>query len=292
MATATQRPKLVALVGQTASGKTALALRIAKEFNGEIIAADSWTVYKGFNIGTAKSSKLEQKEVKHHLLDIREACQGFNASLFKELAETAIKDIHKRGKLPILVGGTGLYIDSVLLNYGFLPSVSLKERAVLETLGLAGLIQKAEEAGIDLSGVDTKNKRRVIRAIEAKGQKPTKRNLRPDALVIGIKVDPLVLKERIEQRTDQMLIAGLKNEVKELAARYGWDQEPMKGVGYQQWREYFEGVQSLEQTRQRIVSATAGLAKRQYTWLKRNKFIQWFDSAEQACLYIKRQLST
>ena len=292
MAAAAQRPKLVTVVGQTASGKTALALQIAKEFNGEVIAADSWTVYKGFNIGTAKPSKLDQKEVKHHLLDIRETRQGFNAPLFKKLAEAAIRDIQGRGKLPILVGGTGLYIDSVLLDYGFLPGVSRRKRAALEALGLPDLIQKAEEDGTDLSGVDTKNKRRIIRAIEAKGQKPTKKDLRPDVLVIGIKVDPQELKERIKQRTDQMLIAGLKNEVKELAVKYGWDQEPMKGVGYQQWREYFEGTQSLEQTRQRIVSATEGLAKRQYTWLKRNKFINWFKSPEQAYKYIKQQLNT
>src|SRR3990167_2243220 len=143
MAAAAQRPKLVTVVGQTASGKTALVLQIAKEFNGEVIAADSWTVYKGFNIGTAKPSKLDQKEVKHHLLDIRETRQGFNAPLFKKLAEAAIRDIQGRGKLPILVGGTGLYIDSVLLDYGFLPGVSRRKRAALEALGLPDLIQKA-----------------------------------------------------------------------------------------------------------------------------------------------------
>src|SRR5436190_23379779 len=124
MATSTSVPELLVIVGETASGKSALAMEIAKEFDGEIIAADSWTVYKDFDIATSKPSKEDQKQIKHHLLDVAVAKDGFNAARFKELTEAAIKDIQGRDKLPVMVGGTGLYIDSVLFDFGFLPDVS------------------------------------------------------------------------------------------------------------------------------------------------------------------------
>lgn len=286
-----QRPKLLVITGPTASGKSALALQLAQEFNGEIISADSWTVYKHFDIGTSKPTITQQKAVKHHLLDVREATDGFNAPAFKELAEKAIENIHKQGKLPILVGGTGLYIDSVLYDFGFLPSVSAEKRQKLNAMSLAELLEIAQLQNIDLTDIDTRNKRRVIRAIEAKGQKPTKKQLRGGTLIIGIQPESEELKRRIEQRTDQMLTEGLEQEVSELSQKYGWETEPMKGIGYREWREYFEGSQTLEQTRQRIISATNNLAKRQRTWLKRSPDIQWFGSAEAAYAFIRRVLN-
>jgi tRNA dimethylallyltransferase len=276
------RPKLLVIVGQTASGKSVLALEIAKRFRGEIISADSWTVYKHFDIGTSKSTITQQKAVKHHLLDVTEATDGFNAPMFKDLAERAIKNVQKRSKLPILVGGTGLYIDSVLYDFGFLPAVSPQKRSVFNAMSLPELIEVAQLQNIDLTDIDIRNKRRVIRAIEAKGQKPTKKQLRPNTLIIGWQLEPEELKCRIEQRVDQMLAAGLEQEVRELSEKYGWDVEPMKGIGYREWQAYFAGGQSLEATRQRIISATNNLAKRQRTWFKRNPDIQWFSSADQA----------
>src|SRR3990167_2312235 len=139
--------KLFVIVGPTASGKSALAMRVAKEFDGEIISADSWQVYKGFDIGTSKPSKTDQKRIKHHLIDVVEASEGFNAPKFKELAEKAIADIQKRGKLPIIVGGTGLYIDSVLFDYGFLPNLGSAERAKLDAMNIPELTQLAELSG-------------------------------------------------------------------------------------------------------------------------------------------------
>ena len=291
MASTGRKPKLVVIVGETASGKSALALKIAKAFKGEIIAADSWTVYRGFDIGTSKPTKREQKDVKHHLLDIKEANSGFNAALFKELAEAAIKDITSRGKLPIMAGGTGLYIDSVLFDFGFLPNARPDERQELNKMTTPELIDIAKSRNINLTDIDNGNKRRIIRAIEAKGQKPTKEKLKPQTLIVGLKVDRDELRKRVEKRTEQMIKKGLEQEVKELSGRYGWEAEPMKGIGYQQWRDHFEAKQTLEATKTRIISATMNLAKRQRTWFKRNKHINWFDDQDKAFKYITKYLS-
>ncbi|MBI2285826.1 tRNA (adenosine(37)-N6)-dimethylallyltransferase MiaA, partial [Candidatus Saccharibacteria bacterium] len=140
MAATAPRSELLVIVGETASGKSALASNLAKEFHGEIIAADSWTVYKGFDIGTSKPTAEDRQRVSHHLIDVADPLSGFNAPKFKELAETAIADIQNRGKLPIMVGGTGLYIDSVLFDFGFLPNASAQERQKLDPMGLADLL--------------------------------------------------------------------------------------------------------------------------------------------------------
>ncbi len=291
MASGSSRPELLVIVGETASGKSDLALKIAKAYRGEIISADSWTVYRGFDIGTGKPTTTQQKAVKHHLIDVREATEGFNAPMFKELAEKAIKDIQRRGKLPMLVGGTGLYIDSVLFDFGFLPNVTSKERAKLNAVTIPGLIELARELQIDLSGIDTRNKRRIIRAIEAKGEKPTKKEMKTGTLIVGLQPGREELRRRVEERAMRMIHAGLEREVKDLAGKYGWGVEPMKGIGYREWQPYFEGKQSLEQTQERIVSSTMNLAKRQRTWFKRNKDMDWFSSTEEAYNFIKLQLN-
>src|SRR5665213_1882064 len=127
---------LVVIVGATASGKSQLAMDIAKRFDGEIITADSWTVYKGFDIGTAKATPDDQRLIKHHLVDVTTPDMGFSAAVFKRLANLAINDIHSRGKLPIIVGGSGLYIDSLIFNYSFLPPHDEYQRTVLNSLSI------------------------------------------------------------------------------------------------------------------------------------------------------------
>lgn len=273
---------LIVIVGETASGKSALAMQIARKFNGEIISADSWNVYPGFDIGTAKPSNEDQEAVKHHLLDVADPSTGFSAAVYKDMAVQAIEDILGRGKLPILVGGTGLYIDAVIFDYGFLPKGSVDGRDELNNTNLNDLLVIAKERGINLEGIDARNKRRVIRAIETNGQKPTQNLVRPNTLIIGVQINKDDLEQRITMRVDIMLQAGLEKEVEKLAQLYGWEAEPMKGIGYTQWQAYFEGSQSLEQTRYRIIRASMGLAKRQRTWFKRNKNIQWCEQAEQA----------
>ncbi len=268
---------LVVIAGETASGKSALAMSLAGKFGGELVCADSWTVYKGFDVGTAKPSPEEQKKTRHHLLDIADPAVGFSAVEFQKQARLAIDDICARGNLPIMVGGTGLYIDSVLYGYQFLPAPARGVREALNALTLEEVVQKAAGMGLNTMGIDLRNKRRVIRLIENNGVRPTKGNIRPRTLVMGVETDRDDLRERITWRVDSMLACGLENEVKKLAQQYGWEVEPMKGIGYREWQLYVNGLQSLEQTRDRIIAASMGLAKRQRTWFKRNDCIHWLQ---------------
>ena len=273
-------PPLVLIVGETASGKSALAMELAQQFDGEIICADSWTVYEGFDIGTAKPSGLERATVPHHLLDVANAHGGFNAVIFQQLAIAAINSISARGKLPILVGGTGLYIDSVIYQYEFLAAPPAGMREELNKLSLDELLAKAEEQGLLMQGIDTRNKRRVIRLIENEGRLPSRKPLRKNTLILGVSVPRDELHERIERRVDSMLAAGLEGEISRLVDEYGWDAEPMKGIGYWQWKDYFAGEISLDEVREKIIKASMDLAKRQRTWFKRNESIQWLPNRE------------
>lgn len=275
-------PPLVVVVGETGSGKSSLGLQLAQQFRGEIISADSWAVYRGFDIGTAKPTKRQQADVPHHLIDVVEAPDGFNAAQYKQLAVEAMDDIHARNKVPIMVGGTGLYIDSVIFDYGFLPVGDSALRAERNGRSLTELVDEALSLGIDLSGIDTRNKRRIIRALEARGQQPARQALRSNTLLLGMAVRRDILRQKVTERVDNMIEQGLEDEVQTLAQQYGWEVEPLKGIGYYEWREYFDGTQDLEQTRQRIISATLNLAKRQRTWFKRNKRIQWTDDPREA----------
>lgn len=284
--------QLLCIVGETGTGKSALAMKIAKNFGGEIISADSWTVYKGFDIGTAKPSSKDRETIRHHLIDIAEPSEGFNAPRFKKLAEEAITDIRKRGKLPIIVGGTGLYVDSLLFDYSFLPGSSSTERNRLDKLSITKLIAECEKRKINVSGIDIRNKRRIIRAIESNGQKPSKSSLMRDTLIVGLQVPRQELRQRIENRVKKMFADGLEQEVKWLSSELGWEVEPMKGIGYKEFKEHFAGTQSLERAEERIISGTMNLAKRQRTWFKRNPSIQWFSSRDEAYNKIYTLLNT
>ena len=278
MVAGSEMSPLIVIVGETASGKSELALRLAKQFNGELICADSWTVRREVNIGTAKPTAAERAAVRHHLLDVVGPCEDFTAAVFKDLANQAIDDISRRAKLPIMVGGTGLYVDGVIYDFNFLPEGDRAARQELDKLTIQQLLARTREQGIELGNVDTRNKRRLIRLLETGGAVPTKQPLRGNTLLLGIRPERDELRSRIEARTDAMLAAGLEDEVRRLKDRYGWNCEALKGVGYAQWKGYFEGTQSLDETRQKIAKATLELAKRQRTWFKRNKSIHWLTT--------------
>jgi tRNA dimethylallyltransferase len=278
MASNSQLSPLLVIAGETASGKTGLAIELAQRFNGEVICADAWTVRKHVDIGTAKPTAEERRLVPHHLLDVAEPDGDFTAAVFKRLANVAINDIAGQGKLPIMAGGTGLYIDGVIYDFNFLPAGDRSEREELNKLSIAKLLEKIEYSKLELGDVDTRNKRRLIRLIETKGRRPTRETLRENTFIIGLKTPREIIEQRIITRIDTMLANGLEDEVRDLSNRYGWDCEALKGIGYTQWRGYFSGGQSLPETRQKIIKATFELAKRQRTWFKRNKSIHWFDT--------------
>lgn len=283
MASRSDNPPLVVIVGETASGKSELAVQLAEAFAGEVIAADSWTVYKDFTIGTAKPDAATRNRVPHYLLDIADPLIGFSAAEYKRQALAVIADISRRHKLPILVGGTGLYVDSVLFDYSFLPPAAPEMREKLNALSIDELLRMIEESGYELEDIDVRNKRRLIRLIESNGLRPNRNEqVRSNTLAIGVRVEREELRARIAKRVDAMLTAGLEDEVGMLAKTYGWDVEPMKGIGYQEFYEYFNGSQTIDETRERIISSSLNLAKRQRTWFKRNKSIHWTSKQEEA----------
>lgn len=267
---------LLVIVGPTASGKSAWALDIAEHLNGEIICADSSTIRRELNIGSAKPSIKDRTQVRHHLLDIIGPDDKFSAADFKQLAGDRIIDIQNRGKLPILVGGAGLYIDGVIFDYEFLPPADPTYRESLNQLSNQELIYRVNQLGLDSDSVDRKNNRRLIRLIETKGAIPKKQELKLNTLIIGLQLGSEALSKRIELRVDEMFESGLEKEVKDLVEKYDWGCEGLKAVGYAQWNEYFNGARTIEQTRQSIIRATKDLAKRQNTWFKRNKSIHWY----------------
>lgn len=270
-------PPLVAIIGETASGKSELALKLAQHFDGEIIAADARTVYKGMDIGTAKPTLEEQALVPHHLIDISTPDKPITVAAFQRLANRAINDIAARGKLPLLVGGSGLYVDSVLFNYKFGSVPDTKLRDELQLLSVDELQLRLKKSGIPLPK-NQKNPRHLQRTLESGGERIGDRSLRRNTLVIGLSPDREILKVRIQKRVKTMLEQGLADEARALVEKYGWGLEPLKTIGYREFRPYFAGEITLDEVEEQIIKNTVGYAKRQRTWFRRNKFIHWLDN--------------
>lgn len=266
--------KLVAIVGETGSGKSALAMELAQKYRGEIVAADSRTVYKGMDIGTAKPTKADQKLVPHHLLDVVKPDETFNVADFKHLANETIENINNRDKVAFLVGGTGLYVDAVLYDYQFGPPADPSLREKLQALSVPELQAIITKKGLKMPE-NAQNPRHLIRSIEINGQESQIQPLRAHSLVLGVHLGTETLKLRSAARTDAMIKAGLVEESRGLAKRYGWDAEPLRAPAYKAMRQYLEGIITLEQAKEQIIQADMNLAKRQRTWFKRNSDIHW-----------------
>lgn len=267
---------LIIIVGETASGKSALAMELAQQFHGEIICADSRTVYRGLSIGTAKPSHADRQRVPHHMLDMVEPNQDFTAAEFKRLAIQLIGDITARGNVPMLVGGTGLYIDAILYDFQFLPKADKELRTRLEALSTEKLFEEIKANGLPMPE-NYQNRRHLIRTIEAAGEVPKRGDIRPNTLIMGIKIERDVLRGRITERINQMIEAGFIHEVKELLTAYGPQCRALQAPGYKAFFEYINGTIGLEEARQRFIQNDLQLAKRQRTWFKRNNSIHWLD---------------
>jgi tRNA dimethylallyltransferase len=291
MASRPDSTPLIVIVGPTASGKTALAIKLAKKFNGEIITADSRTIYKGMDVGTAKPTVLEQKSVPHWGLDLVESGAYFSVADFKIYADQKIAEIRNRGHIPFLVGGTGLYIDAVVFDYQFGAVVNNELREKLNTMSLDELYEYCQKNDIDLPE-NVKNKRYVIRAIENVNTLPQRnKDLINNTIIVGIATDKVLLQQRIAKRTEQLFEDGVVDEATKLGDMYGWENEAMKSNIYPLIHEYLNGTLSLDEVKVRFKTADWQLAKRQVTWLKRNEFIHWF-SLPDAEGYLSKRLAT
>lgn len=271
------KPKTLVIAGQTATGKTNLAIEIAKQFNGEIICADSRTIYKGLNVGTAKPTLAEMSGVKHHMIDIIKPDETFNVVNFKTACLKTIENILKKGKLPIIVGGSGLYLDSVLFDYSFRSDkvIDIAGMSVRERLELA---QKMYSEALDK--IDSKNMRRVDQLLERGPSNSNDRSsLKLDCKIFGIALEKTILKKNIVNRTKSMLSNGFIDEVQSLRKVYGKDCPVLTSTGYKEVSEYLDGNLNKSELEDEIVASTLKLAKKQATWFKRNPYIEWYSSA-------------
>lgn len=268
---------LIVIVGPTASGKTSLAIELADKYGGEIICADSRTVYKGMDIGTAKPTPEEQARVPHWGLDLVEPSERFTAADFKQYAQIKIKEIRRRGKIPFLVGGTGLYVDGVIFDYQFGSKADEENRAELEKMTIDELHEYCHNYNIMLPE-NSQNKRYVIRAIEQKSINE-KRKAEPisASIIVGIATDRDILRTRIAHRAEQIFDENVVNEAMKLGKKYGWDSEAMTGNIYPLIRSYLAGEATLEEIKEKFTTLDWRLAKRQLTWLRRNPHIKWLS---------------
>ena len=280
------KDKIVVIVGQTASGKSDLAVELALAFDGEVISADSRQVYKGLDIGTGKITKKEMRGIPHYLLDVVEVDKQFSVVDFKKEAEHVIQRILQKGRLPIVAGGTGFYIQSLVDNLVF-PDVppNSELQHTLEQKSTNELIEVLAKYDVNVPlHINNKNKRKIIRAIEiaSSGNGITKLQKAPaqyDFLQIGIRVDKAMLRQKIEKRNTHMLDVGLTDEVQTLRNN-GMTQAKIQELGfeYSYVLQYLEGKIQKDEMLYRMNTKTWQYAKRQETWFKRDTRIQWFDS--------------
>ena len=274
--------KLIIITGPTASGKTALAIKLAKQFNGEIISADSRAIYRGIDIASAKPSLEEREGVPHWGFDLVEPDQIFTAADFKKYAFEKISEIHSRGKIPFLVGGTGLYIDAVLYDYDFAGEPDEELRAELNSKSIEELQAVIKQAEIEMPE-NSKNKRYLIRAIEK--SKKHKRNGGKkhngfNNIIVGITTGRDELRTRIFARNEQFFSSGIIEEAQKMAQKYGWQSEAMTTNAYPLIRDFLDENLTKEELIEKMSVRDWRLAKRQITFMKRNKDINWLTLAE------------
>ena len=290
------KPKVIVICGPTASGKTALSIELAKKINGEIISSDSMQIYKDMDIGTAKPSKGEMQGIKHYMLDLVEPDKRYSVADFKKDAEKAIEDILTKGKVPIVVGGTGLYVDSLIygieyqeLQFDEKYRKELEERVFNE--GLEILYNEAKQIDPQaMEKISHNDKKRILRVLEiykATGKTKTeqeaesrKNGVKYDYKVFAINMDREKLYERINKRVDIMIEQGLIQEVENLLKKYTVFPTSMQGLGYKEVVKYLQGNISKEEMIEKIKMETRRYAKRQITWFKKNKETIWIGPQE------------
>ena len=282
--------KVIAIVGPTAVGKTSLSIDLAKRFNGEIISGDSMQVYRGLDIGTAKVTLEEQAGVLHHLIDVRDIDQSYSAADFQQAAREVIQEITDRGKVPIVVGGTGLYIQSLLWDYklgseGERADESLREKyeAIAEAEGneaLWKLLQAKDPLAAEK--IHYNNRKKMIRALEVfelTGHSILEPKEQPkelyDSFLIGLNTERTRLYRRINERVDLMVEQGVLEEARQLAKTP--EVQAAQGIGYKEFFPYFSGECSLDSAIEEVKLHSRRYAKRQLTWFRNRMSVHWYD---------------
>ncbi len=286
-----EKHKIIAVVGPTASGKSRLAVELAKKHNGEIISADSRQIYKEFDIATAKPSEDEKAGIVHHLIDIIEPTQEFTVADFTDRAQQLIEDIVSRNKLPIIAGGTGLYLRTLLQDFDIPRVEPNKElRKELETIAESEGVEAVYDMLVELDPVlaqkiHKNNLVKIVRAIEVSktlnmpmSQAQGRKEPMYDVEWIGLNAENReYLYNRINLRVDEMIEKGLEQEAKNLFEKYGELTLLLSTIGYQEFHEYFKGLISKEEVIEQIKQNTRHYAKRQLTWFRQNKDIKWME---------------
>lgn len=285
--------KVLVIVGPTGVGKSELSLELAKKYNGEIISGDSIQIYKELNIGSAKVSLEDREEIPHYLVDKYNLDENYDVSMFQTEARALIEDITDRGKLPIIVGGTGLYINAVLKNYIFLEEEEdLELKAYLESKSNEELYEELYKLDKDAAlNLHVNNRPRLLRALTIiKTQDVTKSDLVSkqdntllyDALILSLTMERQDLYSRINERVIQMIDEGLEDELKGIVEKYEnpFELRGMFGIGYKEWKPYFEGQVDKESVIREIQKKSRNYAKRQYTWFNNQFDATWFDVSQ------------
>ena len=288
-----KKPQIIVIAGPTASGKTELSIELAKKINGEIISCDSMQIYKDMNIGTAKPSEKEMQSIKHHLIDCVLPTERFSVSEYKKIAIKAIEEVLQKNKVPIVVGGTGLYIDSLVNGIEFKEmKFDEKYRSELNEMADNGNLEELYEQAKQIDPeameiVSPNDKKRIIRILEiykATGKNKTEQNKESvkngnpyNYIVFAINWDREVLYDRINKRVDLMIENGLIKEVEDLLKKYDNFPTAMQGLGYKEVKEYLGGQISKEEMIEKIKQETRRYAKRQITWFKKNKQTIWLQ---------------
>ena len=291
MASASEKSKIVVIVGPTASGKSSLAMKIAEKFNGEIICADSRTIYRGMNVGTAKPSLKDQKRIPHWGLDLLDPGQSYSAARFKKYADAKIAEIKARGCVPILVGGTGLYIDSIIFDFKF-PKNDLSSRQKLEGHSVEELQQIIKQHSYKMPE-NYKNKRYLIRAIERAGEGGSSISApKPGTILVGLRLSDNVLRANINKRAETMFEQGIVKETRGLIDKYGKQKLLTNGgIIYKVCLDIIDGKMNEPTAIALFKNADWQYARRQKTWFRRNKFIQWFPNEESALSSVSKILN-
>lgn len=290
-----EKDKLIVLIGPTAVGKTKLSIELAKRWNGEIISGDSMQIYKGMDIGTAKIKNGEMEGIPHHLIDIKNPEEPFSVAEFQDLVRSKITEITQRNKIPMIVGGTGLYIQSVIYDYQFsdVPSDD-SFREILEkrvkTEGNEKLYQELKEVDPESAlKIHPNNIRRVIRALEVyhctgKTVSAYQENQQPELMyqtaMIGLTMDRDKLYDRINKRVNLMIQEGLLEEVEKLYQQGLRDCQSIQAIGYKEIYEYFNNLVSLDEAIEQLKQNSRRYAKRQLTWFRNKMNVEWFDMSE------------